>query len=137
MHFDRFSLITDSISIGDGTMDFARFRLSLLAGTYCLVRGALTPPPPHTPAAQVISLDSPFVFVLDSSLEEAFGALFHDIAGPMSYDITRVLERHAEFESALGARVAFYWEGQLNGSGEYSEGSYILDPRFVAPASEA
>ena len=39
--------------------------------------------------------------VLESYAEEAFGVLFHDIAGPASYDITRVLERHVELEAAL------------------------------------
>ena len=131
----RFTLRSDRLSIGDGTMPFARFFVAAPPGDYRLGRGALIPVPPGTPREQVISLDGPYVFVVDSSLEEAFNTLFHDFAGPVNYDITRVLERHEELSAALGAHVAFYWEGSLNLSGQHSQGSYTLELLQLTPYS--
>jgi len=135
MTTDRFTLRTDRVSIGDGTMPFARFHVAAPPGDYRLERGALIPVPPGTSREQVISLDGPYVFVVDSSLEEAFNTLFHEFAGPVNYDITRVLERHEELSAVLGAHVGFYWEGSLNLSGQHSEGSYTFAPLPLVPVS--
>ncbi len=115
-------------------MGLARYRTSLCPGSYQLLPNSLCPlaaPSKLSPDA-VISLDSPCVFALDASHLAEFMSWYHRVGGDCSYVVPIIVDQLHTFESAVGARVAHYWEHEV-GEGD-RERTYYLDTAKVGLA---
>ena len=130
-----FDLKTGNIAIGDPTMGLVQYPLKRPAGAYSLEKGALSDESSDSDDAPCISLDSPGIFVMDSSVAEAFTEWYHRVGNECSYMMLTIIERLPELQSAIGARVAFYWESEVGG--EYREGEYTFDSSKVVAAGKA
>ena len=108
-------------------MDMADYDLALDPGFYRLQAGAL-----HEDSADVtprINLASPYLFVVDAAVKDAFLSWFHRVSQECNYRIPMVIERLGDAENTLGLRVGFYWEDDLANSSK--EGIYHLDASKV------
>jgi hypothetical protein len=122
-----FDVRSGCIAIGDPTMGLPHYPLNLPAGRYRLQPGALREVAGTKSAP--ISLDGPFLFVVDASLEAEFLSWYHRTFDECGYIVPRVVERLPEVEAKLGVRIGFYWEEELVGAAK--EGTYQLDPANV------
>jgi hypothetical protein len=118
-----FDVKTGSIAIGDPAMGLVTYDLRLPPGRYRLNFGALRQPTAND--LQKISLDGPYLFVMDASVVTRFLEWFHRTYEECGYIIPRVEMRLDEAATTLGAKVGFYWEETLSGLAQ--EGVYALD----------
>lgn len=118
-----FKLTTDKLSIGDPVMGLVDYAVSLPPGKYVLQAGALKPV--DESLGPPISLDGPYLYVVDAAKADEFETAFHQLGSECAYDMMQMHSRHHEIEQAIGVHVAFYWEEEL--TGENAEGTYSLD----------
>jgi hypothetical protein len=126
-----FDVQTGSIAIGDPAMGLVTFALHLPPGRYCCNPGALRPATAED--LQTISLDGPFLFVVDAALSNQFLEWFHRTFNECGFVIPKVAMRLDEAATALGAEVGFYWEETL--SGRAQEGTYALDATQIVKST--
>jgi len=126
-----FDLQTGCIAIGDPAMGLATFDLHLLPGRYCCSPGTLKQ---HSVKdIQTISLDGPFLFVVDAALAEKFLKWFHRTFNECGCVIPNVAMRLDEATVEVGVQVGFYWEETL--SCRAQEGSYAFDATKIVMCS--
>jgi hypothetical protein len=130
-----FDLKTGTLAVGDPTMGLAHYSLALPAGAYRLGSRAFRRAPGQTDSAQPpIDLDSPYVFALDAAHVAEFESWYHRVGNECAYMALTLAERLPEFETAVGARIGFYWEHEV--AGRNREGQYVLDPARVLKQAE-
>lgn len=126
---NTFEIATTSISIGDPVMGMMQHTTDLPKGHYTLDVGALVSPDNNemdVSDGAIIELDGPYIFVVDSSREEAFEDKFHEMMDEYGHVLTELIDRLQEFDEHLSVKVGFFWENELVGSAR--EGNYQLDP---------
>lgn len=130
-----FDLKTGSLAVGDPTMGLARYSLALPAGAYRLGSQAFRRAAGQAISTQpLINLDSPCVFALDAAHIAEFESWYHRTGNECSYMALTLAKRLPEFETAVSARVGFYWEHEV--ASQDCEGQYVLDPAGVLKATE-
>jgi hypothetical protein len=122
-----FDIQTGSVAIGDPTMGLVTYNLRLSAGRYRCDPGSLRRPTEMD--AQTITLDGPYLFVVDAALTDRFLEWYHRTLNECGFEIPKVAMRLDEAAKALGAEVGFYWEETL--SGQAQEGTYALETSLV------
>ena len=128
-----FEVRTGSIAIGDPAMGLVVFNLGLSPGQYRLERGALMDPQDHD--GRKITLDGPFLFVVDAIAMEGFLKWLHRTFEECQFVIPEVAMRLNEAAVELGLEVGFYWEDTL--SGRAQEGTYALDTAKITENRQA
>lgn len=106
---DTFTTSSRCVSIGDPTMGLVNVTLPE-NGTFKLLPGCLIE---STDEDEVIDLDSPGLFVVDSKDREEFENWYHEIGNETSYVIPVITQRLNEIEERIGGKVAFNWEEDL------------------------
>jgi hypothetical protein len=129
-----FDLESGTLAIGDPAMGLARYPLRLAPGAYRLGSQAFQLNAGDNEPAPLISLDSPCVYALDAAHLAKFKEWYHRVGNECNYMALTLAERLPEFESAVGARVGFYWEREV--AGDDREGEYVLDPAGVFKLTE-
>lgn len=122
-----FDIQTGSIAIGDPTMGLVTFNLRLPVGRYRCDPGTLRRPTEKD--AQTVTLDGPYLFVVDAALAEKFLKWYHRTLSECGFVIPKLAMRLGEAAKFLGAEVGFYWEETL--SGRAQEGTYAVDTRSI------
>jgi hypothetical protein len=122
-----FDVKTGSIAIGDPTMGLVTFDLRLQPGHYRCDPGLLRQPTAKD--AQTISLDGPYLFVVDAALAERFLEWYNRAFNECGFVIPAVAMRLDKAAKTLGVEVGFYWEETL--SGRAQEGTYALDVSLI------
>src|SRR5262245_39912707 len=108
-----FDIQTGSVAIGDPTMGLVTYDLRLAPGRYRCDPGALRRATAKD--TQTITLDGPYLFVVDAALTDGFLEWYHRTFEECGFVIPKVAMRLEEAAKALGAEVGFYWEQTLSG----------------------
>jgi hypothetical protein len=122
-----FDIKTGSVAIGDPTMGLVTYHLGLPSGRYRCDPGALRRPTAED--ARTISLDGPYLFVVDGAFADRFLEWYNRAFNECGFVIPKVAMRLDDAAKALGVEVGFYWEETL--SGRAQEGSYALETSLI------
>jgi hypothetical protein len=123
-----FEIKTGSVAIGDPTMGLVNYDLGLPPGRYRCDPGALRRPTAKD--AQTITLDGPYLFVVDAALTGRFLEWYHRTFNEGFFPIEADLRAAKDFGGLVEPhRYLRNHESAL--SGRAQEGTYALETRLI------